>query len=143
MITYLDTSAAIKLYVQEVPHEVVRRVVDGAPAVATCVVTYAEMRAAFARLRREDRLSEKSLDTVKAAFEKDWDVMVRVGCVDTVLRRAGDFADAFGFRGYASLQLAAADHLRANSGGPILFASFDHRLNEAAGILGCQLLDGQ
>jgi predicted nucleic acid-binding protein len=142
MILYLDTSAAIKLYVQEVGHELVWDVASAASAIATCLISYAEMRAAFARLRRENRLSEEGFNAVKAAFDEDWEALVRVQIEDVVLRRAGDLADAFALRGYDSVQLAAADHLRSGSGRPVLFASFDRHLNEAASFLGCQLLDG-
>lgn len=142
MILYLDTSAAIKLYVQEVGHELVRDVANSASAIATCLISYAEMRAVFARLRRETRLRDEDFNAVKAAFDRDWETLVRVQIEDALLRRAGDLADAFALRGYDSVQLAAADHLRSGSGSPVLFASFDRRLNEAASLLGCQLLGG-
>jgi predicted nucleic acid-binding protein len=142
MILYLDTSAAIKLYVQEIGHDLVRDVSKAASAIATCLISYAEMRAVFARLRREDRLSEEDFNAVMAAFDEDWETLVRVRIEDIVLRRAGDLAEAFALRGYDSVQLAAADHLRTGSGSPVLFASFDRRLNEAASVLGCQLLSG-
>ena len=142
MILYLDTSAAIKLYVREVGHDLVRDVANAASAIATCLISYAEMRAVFARLRREDRLSEEDFNSVKAAFDDDWRALVRIQVEEAVLRRAGDLAEAFALRGYDSVQLAAADHLRSGSGRPVLFASFDHRLNEAASLLGCQLLGG-
>ena len=53
MILYLDTSALVKLYVQEPGTDAVKAWVAEAEAAATSWVAYAETRAAFARARRE------------------------------------------------------------------------------------------
>ena len=47
MIVYLDTSALVKLYVQEVGSTEVRRAVARADLVATSLVAYVEARSAF------------------------------------------------------------------------------------------------
>ena len=46
---YLDTSALVKLYVEEEGRETVFEAVEGADRVATSTVAYAESRAAFDR----------------------------------------------------------------------------------------------
>jgi hypothetical protein len=58
----------------------------------------------------------------------------------TVVERAGDFADIFALRGYDSVQLAAAFEASCIAQIPIAFACFDHRLNKAAGILGMAVI---
>ena len=57
MILYLDTSALVKLYVEEPNSEEVRSAVDGAVAVAVSEVSYTEARSALARREREGSLS--------------------------------------------------------------------------------------
>jgi uncharacterized protein with PIN domain len=54
LILYLDTSALVKLYAEEVGTETVEQTVGEAEAVATSVVTYAEAQATLSR-----KLSEK------------------------------------------------------------------------------------
>ncbi len=58
----------------------------------------------------------------------------------TLVERAGEYADTFALRGYDSIQLAAAYEARRISGLPILFASFNTRLNKAAKLLKMQCL---
>jgi len=57
MMLYLDTSALVKLYVDEPMSRDLAIAVDEAEAIATSLLAYAEARAAFARARREARLS--------------------------------------------------------------------------------------
>lgn len=53
MILYLDTSALVKLYVQEAHSDKVRAAATSAAAINTHVIAYAEACATFARLGRE------------------------------------------------------------------------------------------
>lgn len=56
MILYLDTSAYLKLYVQEAESDRLRTVV-GEAFICTHAICYAEMRAGLARAQRMRRLS--------------------------------------------------------------------------------------
>jgi predicted nucleic acid-binding protein len=49
VILYLDTSALVKIYVEEPKSAVVRENVKQAEGIATSRIAYAEARAAFAR----------------------------------------------------------------------------------------------
>ena len=53
MILYLDTSAFVRLYIEEAHHEDVWTNVRNASLVATHLIAYAEMRAAFAKMRTD------------------------------------------------------------------------------------------
>jgi predicted nucleic acid-binding protein len=57
VILYLDTSALVKIYVEETKSTVVRENVQHAEGLATSRIAYAEARAAFARRRRGQGLS--------------------------------------------------------------------------------------
>lgn len=144
MILYLDTSAFIKLYVNEPDAEVVRVTVAGADQVHAHWIAYPEIRSALARLYRMGRQDIETFRQCKRDFEKDWEMVSPVLPDERVLRRAGELAERFGLRGYDSVHLAAAESLLAGHGKDILhFASFDHALNEAAGALGLHLLTGK
>jgi hypothetical protein len=54
----------------------------------------------------------------------------------SVVERAGDYADTFALRGYGSVQLAAAFEAGQVAETTIDFACFDVRLNKAARVLG-------
>jgi predicted nucleic acid-binding protein len=140
VILYLDTSALIKLYIDEPGREEVKKAVRGAPVVATHVVAYAEMRAALGRLNREGRLRDWPLERVKAAFEDDWKALALVAAEEPILRRAGDLAEGLGLRGFDAVHLAAAESLAIHGRIGVLFACFDGRLARAAATLGFALL---
>lgn len=57
MIVYLDTSALVKLYIDEAGAPIVRRAAREAELMATSEIAYVEMRAALARRHREGDLS--------------------------------------------------------------------------------------
>lgn len=58
----------------------------------------------------------------------------------TMVERAGEYADTFVLRGYDSIQLAAGFETGRLSETPILFACFNIRLNKAAKLLGMSCL---
>ena len=133
MTVYLDTSSAIKLYISEAGSDEVRRLVRDATIVATSAVTYAETRAALARLRRERALTVAKFRSAKREFEAQWPSFVKLDATDALCRTAGEFAERYRLRGFDSVHLASFAEV-ARRAGPRQtgFSSFDDRLNEAA-----------
>lgn len=140
MILYLDTSALIKLYVDEEHSEAVREAAAAADALSTHSIAYPETRSALARLRRENRLTDDGLKEAKASFSADWLNFARVQASESLLLRAGDLAELLCLRGCDSVHLAAAEHVRIQTGAPVTFGCFDDRLSRAAALLGLGLL---
>ncbi|MBI3319288.1 MAG: type II toxin-antitoxin system VapC family toxin, partial [Candidatus Omnitrophica bacterium] len=93
MIAYLDTSAVVKLYVEEGGAATVRRVVQGATQVGTSRVTYAEARAAFARRFRERGFSPSAYAELIRSFEQEWETYVRLDVTEPLIKLAGDLAE--------------------------------------------------
>ena len=142
MILYLDTSAFIKLYVDEAGAELVRPMVAAAALIHAHWIAYAEMRSALARLRRMGRQSAEAYREHKREFEADWKALNAIMPDERMVRRAGDLAERFELRGYDSIHLAAAESLCVGQDTDLLcFASFDDRLNNAAADLGLRLLN--
>jgi predicted nucleic acid-binding protein len=137
---YLDTSSAIKLYVSEAGSDKVRRLVGDAAVVATSVVTYAETRAALARLRREGALTVAKFRAAKREFEEEWPSFMKLDATDALCRMAGEFAERYGLRGFDSVHLASFGEV-ARRAGPreTQFSSFDDRLDQAARTLARRL----
>jgi predicted nucleic acid-binding protein len=102
---YLDTSSAIKLYISEAGSDKVRRLVRDATIVATSAVTYAETRAALARLRRERALTVAKFRSAKREFEDQWPSFVKLDATDSLCRTAGEFAERYRLRGFDSVHL--------------------------------------
>ena len=131
MILYVDTSALVKLYVEEAGTPGVVARVEHADAVATVLVTYAEARAALARHRREGGISTADLRRAVRELDRDWRTYNVVDLSDSLVHSAGALAERHALRGYDAVQLAAVLELRS-AGAPIEFCAFDGRLNRAA-----------
>jgi len=142
MILFCDTSALVKLYIVEVGSAALQRRVAGADvdAVAVCRIAWAEAHAALSRRAREMPKDAALTEQAKAALAKDWPRYLVLEVNQALVERAGEYADTFALRGYDSIQLAAAYEVRRVSELPVLFASFDARLNKAAKLLEMQCL---
>lgn len=136
MILFCDTSALVKLYLEEPSSTEMRGLVEQAEAVAVCRIAYAEARAAFARRARESAADGPALDRARAALGADWPHYLAIEVTQPLVQLAGDYADAFALRAYDSVQLAAARTTAQHAQDDVGFACFDHRLNKAAAILG-------
>ena len=132
MMLYLDTSALVKLYVDEPMSRELAAAVDEAEAVATSLLAYAESRAAFARARREVRFSAQAYRHIVDAFVEDWSRYIAVEVTDRLVKSAGDLAAHRALRGYDALHLASALSLRERISSGITFLAFDRELLVAA-----------
>ena len=133
MTLYLDTSSLFKLYVDEPGSDDVRQELGEAVTAATSAVSYAEARAAFARLRRDGKLTPATFHAVKADFDADWSRLAIVEPTLTLCRAAGELAERYGLRGCDSIQLATfLEVAREDSRSETRFSSFDRDLTRAA-----------
>jgi predicted nucleic acid-binding protein len=132
MILYLDTSALVKLYVEEPFSQELSVAVSEAEAVATSLIAYAESRAAFARARREARLSAQIYRRIVEAFVEDWPRYISVEVTDRLVKDAGDLAACRALRGYDALHLASSLRLSQQVTASMTFLAFDRALSLAA-----------
>lgn len=129
MISYFDTSALVKLYVDEEGSKLAADYVRKSLAVATSKVAYAEARAAFARAWREGVLDNQAYQHVVANFKEDWPAYFALEISDAVLQRVDALADKYPLRGFDLLHLASSIVLsRRLKGEKLLVACWDARL---------------
>lgn len=140
MILFCDTSALVKLYIAEAGSTELKTRVQEAEAVAVCRIAWAEAYAALSRRAREVPEDAPIIEQAKLALANDWPHFMVLDINQTLVERAGEYADAFALRGYDSIQLAAAFETARISQSSIFFACFDTRLNKAAKLLGMQNL---
>jgi predicted nucleic acid-binding protein len=133
MTLCLDTSSLIKLFVEEPGSDEVRQDLSEASAVATSFITYAEARAAFARLRRLGNITPAGFRSAKRDFDADWSKYLVVEPTLDLCRTAGELAERYRLRGFDSIHLATFLHV-AHEARPseARFSSFDRHLNRAA-----------
>ena len=140
MILFCDTSALIKLLIDEPESDQMQQASSDAEAIAVCRITWAEAIAAMARRQREDPMSGNNIDQARERLIQNWNDLTIVEVSQNLVETAGRFADGFALRGYDSVQLAAAHELRKSADQTLTFASYDRRLRQAAQLLQLEVL---
>ena len=140
MRLYLDTSALVKLYVEEEGSSMVRQWVDDADTVATSIIAFVEARAAFARRHREKRISSAAHARLVRDFAADWDRYLVLEATQPLMRLAGRLAATHALRAYDAIHLASAKILREKLAEAVSFASWDARLAAAARKEGLEVM---
>lgn len=137
-IAYLDSSAIVKLYVDEAHSRDVMEWFRALDKALCHAIGYVEVRAALAAAHRAGRLEESAYRSIVVDFRSDWASYSQVRLDDALMERAATMAEEFALRGYDSVHLACAAHV--HSAIPDLcFVSFDKALNRAARLLGFRL----
>jgi predicted nucleic acid-binding protein len=136
LILFTDTSALLKLYVDEPGSAEMARAAADAAVIAVCRITWVEMMSAFARRAREQPSARDALAQASGRFTTDWPQLLTVEVTQPLMLLAGDYAEAFALRAYDSVQLAALQTLRVQAADVPRFACFDTRLVKAAQVLG-------
>jgi uncharacterized protein len=130
LILFLDTSALIKLFIEERGTADVQRALQAAEAVAVAEITYVEAHSALARMRAGKRLTRPMFQAKRSELDEFWSGVVVADVSTQVIHRAADLADRYVLRAYDAVQLAAALVVReADETG---FACWDGELRRAA-----------
>ncbi len=131
---YFDSSAFVKLVVDEVGSELAVELWDGCDAALASRLAYPEVRAALAAACRNHDLDEDGLESAEHAWEDFWAATRPVELTPAVERRAGELARRHALRGADSVHLASA---LAVPDPDLVIAVWDRRLH--AGALAAQL----
>lgn len=134
-IAYFDSSAYVKLVVDEPGSDLAAALWDGCDTAVASRLAYPEVRAALAAAARGRRLSSADLRRAESGWEEYWAATRPVEMTAVVSAQAGEMAAAHGLRGADAVHLASALAV-----GPafLLFAVWDQRLRAGARAVGIQ-----
>ncbi len=138
MILFADTSALVKLYIDEPGSEAMAASAAITTTLAVSRLTWAEMMSAFARRTREQPGASDGVAKARRHFVEDWPQFLVLDVTQALVERAGEYAEAFALRAYDSVQLAAICTLHLELPGEVRFACYDSRLVSAARVLGIE-----
>jgi predicted nucleic acid-binding protein len=133
-IVYFDSSAFVKLLVEEEGSDVAAVLWDGCDAAVSSRLAYPEVRAALAAAGRAGRLDGDEQRRAEVRWEDFWLSTRAVELTEAVTQRAGELAGERSLRGADAVHLASA---LAIGTADILFAVWDQRLRagvQAAGV---------
>ncbi len=131
-ITYLDTSALIKRYVDEPGSEELRAIWPSFQVVGSAVIVHVEIASALAKATRQGWLDESEAQRVWQAFLRDWGKMTLINLGLPVINRASQLAWNHRLRGYDAVHLAAALIWQEGLAESVRLCTFDQRLWNAA-----------
>jgi len=132
LILYADASALVKRYVSEQGSAEVVAVTTDAEAVATTVISRAEVAAALARSVRLGVVDENGGRRAQRRFVHEWPDFVRLPITEALIVRAESVAWEHGLRGYDAVQLASALTWKDSIAADVTLATFDRELWDAA-----------
>ncbi|AKX95051.1 twitching motility protein PilT [Moorella thermoacetica] len=131
MISYLDTSALVKLYIYEEGTPEVKELAANSLIVATCKIAYAEARAALARGHRERALDDAVYTQAVTALKDDWRNYFAIEVSDALIDKAGELAERHQLRGFDAVHLAAVLMLKQQVKDNITVACWDKKFWQA------------
>ena len=137
MIAYFDTSALVKIVIEEDESELASRVWAGADNVLTGELTYPEARAAVAAAYRAGRLQRRALEAAVRLIEELMHQASLVRLDRTIAWAAGDLTADQDLRGYDAVHLATA---LASGAGAVV--TWDRDLGRAALACGMAVVPG-
>lgn len=136
MIVYLDASALVKRYVAEPGSAEVELLIESAEALATSVVSRAEVAAALAKAARLGIATRESAAKALQLFGADWSHLMRLEVAEPLIARAAALAWEHGLRGYDAVHLACALVWREALAAPVMVATYDRELWHSARATG-------
>jgi hypothetical protein len=108
VIAYFDTSAVVKLLIDEPGSQTVERVWHATDARVCATVGYTETAAALGRAGRTGRLSPSGVRRSVAGLAAVWTSFHRTVVDDELASHAANLARTHGLRGFDAIHLAAA-----------------------------------
>lgn len=132
-LVYFDSSALVKLVIDETGTALASELWDGCDAALASRLAYPEVRAALAAASRNHDMDEAGLAAAEHAWEEFWRAVRPVELTPAVERHAGDLAGRHGLRGADAVHLASALAI----GDPdLVVAVWDRRLHTGARAAG-------
>ena len=132
-IGYFDSSAFVKLLVEEDGSDLSAALWDGCDTAVSSPLAYPEVRAALAAAARAVRLTAADCARAEAAWENYWAATRAVELTATVTHRAGALAARHALRGADAVHLASALAVGVRD---TVVAVWDLRLHAAAQAAG-------
>jgi uncharacterized protein len=136
-LVYFDSSAFVKLLVEEEGSQLAATLWDDCDAVISSRLAYPEVRAALAAARRASRLTSRAHGVAEAHWEEFWSATRAVEFGAEISRGAGELAAVHSLRGADAVHLASALAFQESE---LLVAVWDRRLQRGVQAVGLRVV---
>lgn len=133
MRIYFETSAFMKILLNEPEADLARVAWDDADRIATSLITYTEARATVAAAARNGTLSTDEVTPVRSTLERMWRRCDVVDVTTAIAGVAGDLAETWRLRSLGAIHLASVLEVADDR---TVFLTWDRRLAVAARSMG-------
>jgi predicted nucleic acid-binding protein len=142
VILYFDTSALLRLYIDEPNSDSVRDLYSEAGFACTHLIAYVELLAGVAKGQSLGRFTAERQVRLLADMEIGWRQLEVVEIDEALARRAGQLALRHVLRGFDAVHIAAAERVMAETPRTARFGfvGFDLRMRSTAESLGMDVL---
>ena len=140
MIAYLDTSALVKRYIDEIGTSQVLEIWRMSERVATSPVAFAETLSALHRRRRESSTAIERIRVALEMFRSEWPGFLKIEVSDELNTRLVALVERHPLRGFDAIHLASAMQLSDAVPDDMVFVCADRRLTEVAHNEGLRVL---
>jgi predicted nucleic acid-binding protein len=139
-LVYFDSSAFVKLLVEEAGSGLAAELWDGSDAAVASRLAYPEVRAALAAAARNHDLEDHDLDSAEQAWDNYWAATRPVELTVAVEQHAGQLARSQALRGADAVHLASALAVRDPD---LVVAVWDRRLHAGIQAAGLRVVPAQ
>jgi uncharacterized protein len=128
-LVYFDSSALVKLVVEEAGSDIAAVLWDGCAAALASRIAYPEVCAALAAAGRNRDLTDHALARARRAWGRYWEAIRPVEMDARIERSAGELASRHALRGADAVHLASAIAIDSPD---VVVAVWDRRLHAGA-----------
>ena len=140
MTIYYDSSALLKIYIEEEYSDFIRQFISKHQINYISTLSYVELHSVFSRLVNSSQITNDELVFLKASFNNDFNIFRQIPIDNRILKQAADLTYLTNLRALDSIHLATLNYLKSITYEELLFGCFDNKLIDAAISLGIKIL---
>jgi predicted nucleic acid-binding protein len=126
---YFDSSALVKLFIDEVGSDVAQSLWNGADIAFSSRIAYPEVHAVLAAAHRDHRLDDPDFLAARQVWDELWPEIQELEVTPLIAHRAGDAAARYALGGADAIHLASAEAIGIDS---VILSVWDRRLHAGA-----------
>ena len=138
---YLDSSALVKRYTEEVGTDFVKSILTTNGLITTSKLTYPEILSALMRKVRAGEIERKTFNGIVEMFDKDWDHVLVLDFHNDLLQIVKVVIEKHPLKAADAIHLSSTLWLKLSSKADVTFVASDSNLLKAAGAERLQVMN--